>query len=233
MNCDRYKNALLDAAASHEEPGDKLAHHLEVCAQCRAAFRTEQELLSRIDDAIRTRVNEDPRPGFLAQIRSQLSRVPHAQPESNPVWAVAAAALALVLVVVYPMINLRQPGLQGNSKVATIRGVQDTAPPQFGRTSNRNSAVRPRQLSGKRTAVKGAAAQEPEVLVPPDEQRAFAQFVARVQGRDAMAEAVVRPAPAKAAARSNEMPEVHSVDIAGLQLDRERDEWMDQAGGSE
>src|SRR4029077_20343478 len=58
---------------------------------------------------------------------------------------------------------------------------------------------------------------EPEVLVPPDEARAFALFVARVAGRDAMAEAVVRPAVEKAVERNAELPGVPSVDLADLQ----------------
>jgi hypothetical protein len=71
-------------------------------------------------------------------------------------------------------------------------------------------------------------------LVPPDEEQAFAQFVGRVAGRDAMAEAVVSPAVNDTANRNTGLLAVPSVDIADLQLDRARqEEWINQTGGSE
>jgi hypothetical protein len=80
----------------------------------------------------------------------------------------------------------------------------------------------------------GAVPQEPEVLVPPDEQKAFAQFVACVAKRDAVAQAFVTPVATKTVDRNTELPQVSSVDIADLQWGRARQkEWIDQTGSSE
>jgi hypothetical protein len=71
-------------------------------------------------------------------------------------------------------------------------------------------------------------------LVPPDERKAFARFVARVAGRDAMAQAVVSPAANKTASRNAGLPEVPSVNIADLQLDKARQqEWIAETDSSE
>jgi hypothetical protein len=66
---------------------------------------------------------------------------------------------------------------------------------------------------------KQSTPREPEVLVPPDEVKAFAQFVARVAIRDEIAEAVVSPAKDKATAGNAESPQILSLDVADLQLE--------------
>jgi hypothetical protein len=76
---------------------------------------------------------------------------------------------------------------------------------------------RQRRLSvPKQPVVERVADREPEVLVPPDEAKAFAQFVARVAGRDVRAEAAVRPMPDQAT-KPRELLELPLVDIADLQ----------------
>jgi hypothetical protein len=234
MNCDRYRNALLDAATRNGKVDAKLAHHLERCHRCRIKLQGGRKLMSRIDSALRERVNEGPRAGFLAEVRVRISKETPANPGSNPVLAAAGVTLAVILIAIfYPLVNLRQPKLEGNHNAPTIRA-QSVEGTQPARAFSEDSGLRSRQYSSKRAAATNAVPQEPEVLVPPDEQKAFAQFVARVAGRDAMAEAVVSPAANKTAARNTDLPEVPSVDIADLQLDRaERDPWMDEAGGSE
>jgi hypothetical protein len=232
MTCDKYENALL-AAASNGELNSKLARHLERCAACRMTLRSEKELFSRIDRALRAQVNEDPRPGFLAQLRLQLSKERPARPGSDRVWYVAGAALVLVLIAMfYPLVNARQSSIQGNLQMPPIKVPQNTGVTQSARASE-DLEVRSRHHS-KSPAVKSAVPQEPEVLVPPDEQKAFAQFVACVARHDAIAEAVATPAANKTVDRNTELPQVSSVDIADLQLGRARqEEWIDQTGISE
>jgi len=69
-------------------------------------------------------------------------------------------------------------------------------------------------------------------LVPPDEQKAFAQFVARVAGQDVMAAAVVNRAPDKTIPKDAALPQVPSVDLAQLEPMR-RDDSVDEIDGSE
>jgi hypothetical protein len=231
MTCDKYENALLLTAASNSEPDAKLARHLERCSTCRMTLRSERELFSRIDSALRAQVNGDLRPGFLAQLRIELSKKPTARPGSDRLWHVAGAALALTLIAIfYPLVDARQSSVQGNLQTPTINVPESSGMTQFRRTSG-DMGVRSRQHSNRPA---GAAPQEPEVLVPPDEQKAFAQFVACVARRDALAQAVVTPAANKTVNRNTELPQVSSVDIADLQLGRGRQkEWIDQAGSSE
>ncbi|MGA3210118.1 MAG: hypothetical protein ABSD20_02370 [Terriglobales bacterium] len=98
----------------------------------------------------------------------------------------------------------------------------------------RYTSQQPVVASAQRRAVQSAAQQGLEVLVPPDEQKAFAEFVACVARRDAIAQAVVMPAANRTVDRITELPQVSSVDIADLQLGRARqEEWIDQTSISE
>ena len=232
MTCDRYKNALLNAAAS-EKLGTNLTRHLENCTGCCATLRTDRELFSRIDSALRARVNECPQVGFLAQVRVRLSKETAADAGSSPTLSVTCASLALVLIaMIYPIVNARRPRVPGNSQPPTTSALQSAGVTQTALAVSEESGVKSGQRLSRRSESRSVISQGPEVLVPPDEQRAFAQFVARVRGRDAMAEAVIHSSPVRTAA-GTEIPEVHSVDIAGLQLEKERDEWMNESGGSE
>jgi hypothetical protein len=233
MTCDKYENALLLAAASDDKLDAKLARHLEHCSTCRMTLRSERELFSRIDRTLRAQVNEDLPSGFLAELRLQLSKGVTARPGSNRVWHVAGAALALILIAaLYPLVSARQSIVRGNLETPTIRVAQSARVTQSAR-AREDFAVRSRHRS-KHPAVQSSAPRKPEVLVPPDERKAFAQFVACVARGDAMAQAVVRPAANETVNRTTELPQVPSVDIADLQLGRARqEEWINQMSSSQ
>jgi hypothetical protein len=228
MTCDKYENTLLLAAASTVELDAKLARHLECCSKCRMTLRSEKELFSRIDSALRAQVNEDPRRAFLARLRVQLSKELMARPGSNRVWHVAGAALALVLIaMLYPLVNVRQAKIQGNLQTPTIRETQSagvTRPAQ----ASEDLRARSRHQS-KRAALQSAVPRELKVLVPPDEQTSFTQFVWCVARRDPMAVAVVTPAADETANGNTELAQLPSVDTADLLLDQSATGRMDQA----
>jgi hypothetical protein len=225
MTCKKYQNALL-LAASNGELDEKLARHLERCSTCRVALRSKTELLSRIDRALRGQVNEEPRAGFLAQLRLQLSKELTARPGSDGVWNVAGAALALVLIAMfYPLVDARQSNVQENPRTPTFQMPRSAEVAQSVRASD--SGVRPPHHS-KLLAAQRAVRQKPEVLVPPDEQKAFAQFVACSARRDAVAQAVVTAGVNDTVYRKTELPEVSSVDIADLELGQSATGRMDR-----
>jgi len=232
MTCDKYENALMLAAASNDKPDAKLARHLEHCSSCRLALRSERELFSRIDSTLRAQVNEDPSSAFLAHLRLQLSKQLTARPGSNRVWHVAGAALALILIAgLYPLVNARHSSVQENLETPTIRVAQSARVTQSARAAE-GLTIRSRHHA-RHPSAGSAVPREPEVLVPPDEQRAFAQFVACVARRDTVAQAVVTPATNKTV-KNTELPRVSFVAMADLQLALAgQEEWIKQTGSSE
>lgn len=233
MTCDKYKNPLLLAAACNGKLDAEIARHVKRCLTCRMTLRSERELFLQIDSALRAQVNEDPRPGFLAQLRLRVSEESTARPGLDCVWHMAGAAWALVLLAMfYPLISARQSSFHENLRTPTIEVPRSSGITQSGR-AHEALGVQFRHHF-KRPAIHGAVSRQPEVLVPPDEQHAFAQFVACVARHDAIAQAVVTPAADNSVNRNTELPHVHSVDIADLQLHRGRqEEWISQTGSSD
>ena len=217
MTCEKYRDALIDAAAAGGPLEGKLAGHLEQCPQCRATLERERQLFSAIDDTLRVRMSERPGAGFRAGVHAQVSK--GAQPRSgwSPLWALAGAALALVLIAMaHPWVRPRRPPGEGDLKGLAIRAEQGPGVAQSARMASEGSEVRGRGARHfmKQPVAQRAADREPQVLVPPDEAKAFAQFVARVARRDEVTEAFVSPA----ADENDELSEIPPVEIAYLQL---------------
>jgi hypothetical protein len=150
----------------------------------------------------------------------------------NPTWGAAAVLVLALLALTRPWITSQQAIVAVTSAALAARVQQNTSSATSVWDSSKESVVaRPRKSSNSRSELSSGATQEPEVLVPPDEQKAFAQFVARVAGQDAMAAAVVSQAPDKTVPRNTALPQVSSVDVA--QLERVDRDDSDEIDGSE
>ncbi len=218
MTCKRYKAALIEGAASGGKLEGSLADHLEVCSECRAKLLREQRLFAAIDDALRTKVNELPRAGFITGVRVQITKEVPPGSRWSPVWALAGAVLAMALLAIaYPWTRQPQRSLEaGSMKTPTIRTQQTLEFAESGRESTKKLDARGRaqQRLRNRSAALRAASREPEVLVPPDEGKSFAQFVARLRRQDEIAQAFVSPAVDE----NVELSQIPPVEIARLQL---------------
>jgi hypothetical protein len=235
MSCENYGEALIDAAAATRALEGGLAEHLTGCAQCRARLQREHALFAAIDDALRRRVNESPREGFLPRIRARIRHEAESNAGWSPMWAGAALAL-LLLAIAHPWTVLRQHLTEGSLNDAPLYVLQrsvrkSSEAPQLVHGSSEISGMREpsRRHSAEHFMARQSARHELEVLVPSDEAKAFAQFVARVAGRDEIAAAVVRPAKDKLTAANSELPEVRLLDIAELQLRPQQWEESDEA----
>jgi hypothetical protein len=219
MTCEKYKEALIEGAVTGGELERGLADHLDVCAQCYMRLQRERRLFADIDDALRTKVNEMPRAGFSAAVRAHISKEVLPKSRWRPMWALAGAVLALALIVVaHPWTRLPRQSVEDRTlKTPTISAQQTSELAQSGRGSTEELDVRERSQPhlAKVSIAKRPTRREPEVLVPPDEGKAFAQFVARLRRRDEVAKAFVSPA----ADRNDDPSQIPPVEIARLQLE--------------
>jgi anti-sigma factor RsiW len=232
MRCEENVQLLIEAAALGEAPERSVAEHIQRCQQCRARFQREERLFAAIDNALHTRLSEPPRSVFLARASARLSKESTTNSSMNPTWGAAAVLVLALLALTRPWITSQQAIVAVTSAVPAARVQQNTSSATSVWDSSKESVVaRPRKSSNSRSELSSVATQEPEVLVPPDEQKAFAQFVARVAGQDAMAAAVVSQAPNKTVPRNTALPQVSSVDVA--QLERVDRDDSDEIDGSE
>jgi hypothetical protein len=219
MTCEKYREALIEGAATGGELERGLADHLDVCAQCYTRLQRERRLFADIDDALRTKVNEMPRAGFSAAVRAHISKEVLPKSRWRPMWALAGAVLALALIVVaHPWTRLSRPSVEDRTPKAPPISAQQTSEfAQSGRGSAEELDVRERSQPhlAKVFIAKRPTRREPEVLVPPDEGKAFAQFVARLRRRDEVAKACVSPA----GDMNDDPSRIPPVEIARLQLE--------------
>jgi hypothetical protein len=218
MTCEKYGEALIEGAATGGKLEGSLADHLEGCTRCRTTLQRERWLFAAIDDALRTKVNERPQAGFLAGVRAQISKEALPKSRWSPVWALAGGVLALALIAVaHPWARQPKQSVEtGSLKAPTNRAQQASEFAQSGRGSTEDSDARgrARPYLAKQSVARRAARRQADVLVPPDEGKAFAQFVARLGRRGEVAQAFVSPAPDE----NGELSQIPPVEIARLQI---------------
>jgi hypothetical protein len=74
MTCGKYRDLLLNLAASGTEPSGDLRAHLEVCPPCRRVLQQHRALFASIDSSLHTVVNPEIPPSFLSRVRSLLNQ---------------------------------------------------------------------------------------------------------------------------------------------------------------
>ena len=210
MRCERYRDALLRAAASGELTSG-FANHVEACPECRATLVRKQTLLARMDDTLRARMQDMPSPGFVANVRARA--LEEAEPGSlqTPMWMMAAASMVVTLVVIaglWPKLHERPVVLNPVTSAIGISPKAKIAEPQ-----TRELAHVGRTDPAKKQALQKNPDSAAEVLVPPDEREALARFVSHLRQRDEVARAFVQPPQER-----GELPEIRPVEIARLQV---------------
>lgn len=117
MRCERYKEALIDAAASGEPLPRDLRAHLDSCGPCHATFEDERRLLAAIDSSVRATANASVPPSLLPAVDVRLSQedASNAKRSASANWIYVAAAAALILALL--------PLLRGHrDAVRTVHG---------------------------------------------------------------------------------------------------------------
>ena len=236
MSCERFRDALTDAAAGGPEV-PALEVHLAGCAGCRSELAQLRRLMAAADESLSTLAEAEPSASLRVRIREAV-----AGSESAPAlrwgfaWPVAAAAvLALAAVGVWratvetvpvapavaegfrptaaaastPRAAVTPPVVsQGERPRTTTTPRPQVAAPDTGARSGRSAAA----PASVRVA-RGAHTTEPEVLVPPGQQEALLQFVALVHR-----ECLDVPALAAAGVPSADLAEPAPIDIRPIEI---------------
>jgi hypothetical protein len=199
MPCENYREALTEAAAADAVPSGELRSHLDACASCRTAFTEEQQLFAAIDTGLRASANTDVPPTFLPRVRASLEKAPASQSRLAPFLIFAAASAAIVLTVfVATRPRHTTDGTQAKQNFSarlgerpeTSTGSETSGTPAVAATSHSHRAT-PRRNAAPANS---SSSTQLEVLVPPEEREAFAQFIGSQQQGSEVVVAVVAPA---------------------------------------
>src|SRR5258708_37256602 len=182
MNCERYKEKMVEALASGESsPARDIAIHLRTCEECKRFYEAQVNLFGAIDSGVRAMANDTVPASLLPRVRARIEKVRTPRLVWRPAWSVVAIA-AMILVVSLGFVrrsgSLRDAGL---IKAPTGVAIRTEAIP-FTATPRKavSAAVNPRRWRGNKTEMRIDRPREvPEVIVLAEEREAVGRVVAR------------------------------------------------------
>ena len=191
MLCDKYKEVLIEAAASGASLPLALREHVDACMHCGAMLASERSLFAAIDTGLQKTANAQMCSSFLPNVKANLAT--ETVPTRNPIpgWAWVCATGTLALVAAFLSLP-RGPHDKSTREVITVpskvlpgavAAVLSFAPQGKTHYSARTLKALEQQN------VSGATSHEPQVLIQPEEEEFLKHFYAatRNPARDARA----------------------------------------------
>jgi len=191
MLCEKYKEALVEAAASGAALPNALREHVQACEYCAAMLTGERALFAAVDAGLHKAANAKVRPSLVPNVKANLAT--ETVPSRNPIpgWALVCAAGALAVAAAFLSVprgshdKARTEGISVPSGVpAVAAGVGLRLSPE---PTTRYSARVVRVPGQKNISV--ATSHEPEVLIQPEEEDSLKRWYAAVHNSQRYAKA--------------------------------------------
>jgi len=183
MVCEKYKEALVEAAASGAVLPNALREHVQACEHCAAMLTGERSLFAAVDAGLHKAANAKVRPSFVPNVQATLAT--ETVPTWNPIpaWGLVCATGALALAIAF----LSLP--RGTSDKARIEAINvpSKVPAGAGEVVLNLALARKTRSSEraykapKQQNVSVAGSHEPEVLTQPEEEEFLKGFYATVR----------------------------------------------------
>jgi hypothetical protein len=184
MNCEGYRDRLIDALASGESSlaGD-VAAHLRGCAECKGFYEAQVNLFGAIDSGVRAMVNESVPGSLLSGVRARIGEAQTARTDWKISWSLAALATVVVLMAV-GFTARRGPRPTGvpvetaaSARTVSEKTTRDLPPEEAVHPVVRRS----RGESGELFSNTESATASSEVLVPAGELAGYEQYIRTVR----------------------------------------------------
>jgi hypothetical protein len=197
MLCDKYKEALIEAAASGAALPTALREHVDACGRCRATLAAEQTLFAAVDAGLHRAANAKMRSYFLPKVKANLAT--ETVPVRNPIprWAFVCATGTLALAAAF--LNLPR-GSHDEARTEAITASSETPASEGG--GRLSSAPERKTLYSAKASkapnqqnVSHTTSREPEVLIQPEEEESLKRFYAAARNRAVDVRAVVADEP--------------------------------------
>ncbi len=223
MSCERFRDALTDAAAG-EAVAEALEAHLGTCSACESELAELRRLMAAADDELSALAVTEPSPALRVRIGEAVA-APTPAPTVRWAFAWTATAAAVLALAVFglwrsslprpsasPAVALHTPAPRPTAAAASspvaVADLSSSAGPGLSRSPS-ESTHRATSVRSTR-AVRRSVRTEPEVLVPSGEQAALLQYVALVHQQKAGPSALLAVGQ-----RSPDLPE-ERLEIAPL-----------------
>jgi len=228
MPCEKYQEALIELAATGAEPDGGLRAHLSACSCCREVLRHHRSLFSSIDAGVRRLANAEVPPLLIPRLHDRLTQEPMRRSATIPAWTLVTAA-AFIVVAIW-VVRVHSPEVSRSQDRNQAMTGMPSEPNPFVEHSvavlGPVAATRSRAIRSTRTGRANAiTVDDPEVLVPPDEGEAFARFLSDLNGRQDVAEALVKPLTERLERNDPvQTPEIVTAELVVGPLDGPHDE---------
>jgi hypothetical protein len=195
MLCDKYKEALIDAAAVGAALPTSLRGHFDVCAHCSETLTAQNRLFAAMEEGLRSRANFTVPVNFDHRIRAALpvQASPQRRPALSTFLVASMPAAAAVLIAILFTQSLRHGGKQtaGNSVVEPNLVASPLAPVLSGNAGSLEPSPTRKVYSGGGNALKtshvlkavAGRSAEAEVLVPEGQEELLAKYLQGIAAR--------------------------------------------------
>lgn len=193
MLCDKFKEALIDAAAAGAALPASLRQHFDVCPRCSETLTAQKRLFAAMEGGLRSRANFTVPANFDHRVRAalQVQASPQRRPALSTFLVVSMPAAAAVLIAILFTQSPRHGGKEsaGNSVVEPNLLASPLAPVLSG---NARSLGPTRKVSsGVGNALKTSHTFEPvdgrnadaEVLVPKGQEELLMKYMEGIAAR--------------------------------------------------
>ena len=195
MLCDKYKDALIEAAARSAALPTAVSEHVNFCAHCQRIFATQQSLFTLVDAGLRSRANVRVPGNLDHRVRAALrGEATQDRKHYSAVLGFGSLAAAVVMAILLTQ-NVKHSAKEtaGNSVVESKLLISPASPVHTGNAASLGpSTVRKpysrarvlKVLQQPKASVHGP--DEPEVLVPQGQEELLAKYmegVARPKAR--------------------------------------------------
>ncbi len=183
MLCEKYEEALIEAAANGAALPNALHEHVQACGHCAAMLAGEQTLFAAVDAGLQKAANAKVRPSFVPNVLANLAT--ETVPARNPIpgWALVGATAAVAVAAAF--LSLPR-GMSDKARIEAIN-VPSKVPAGAGEAvlslalerKTRSSAGAYKAPKQQNFSVAGSP--EPEVLIQPEEEEFLKRFYAAVR----------------------------------------------------
>jgi len=191
MVCNKYKEALIEAAASGAVLPGVVLEHVKACLDCREALSSQQMLLGAIDGELRSRMNRVVPANFDHRVRAALEpgNVPRRPGYSAILAFGSVAAVAAVMMASFHVYDANQVR-KANTRTTSEQARQFGPNRQLAaRNGNKGQVVSPEGLQSRSIIRQGAkrltgVAKGDGVLVPEGQEELVVQYMQILAARN-------------------------------------------------
>jgi len=196
MLCDKYKEALIEAAASGTALDSSVGEHVSLCAHCQEILSAQQSIFALVDAGLRTRANVTVPGNFGHQVRAAIqTESPQERRRNSAVLAfgsLAAAAALLISILLAQSLRHGGKGTTGGAVAESKLQGSPLPPVRIDNTTNLGPNP-PRALYSSGTAWRTSRPREtslrrkvePEVLVPRGQEELLVKYMQGIAVRKA------------------------------------------------